>query len=49
VYTFFNHPVFDRIDPDAEILGHDLRDSCNSDDGQVSRIVGGDDGGCGYK
>jgi hypothetical protein len=40
--------IFDRIDPDAEIRGRDLSDSCNnSDDGQVSGNVG-DDGGGGY-
>jgi hypothetical protein len=36
--------MFDRIDPDAEISGPDLSDSCsNSDDGQVSGNVGGGD------
>jgi hypothetical protein len=38
--------IFDSTDPDAEICGTDLRDSCsNSGDGQASAYVGGDDGG----
>jgi hypothetical protein len=48
---------FDRIDPDGKVSGPDLSDSCNSDDCQASKNVGGDDGGndgasggcsCGY-
>jgi hypothetical protein len=43
--------IFDRIDPDAEISGPGLSDSCNSDDDQVNANVGGgnsgnEDGGC---
>jgi hypothetical protein len=42
--------IFHHIDPDAKICGPDLSDSCiNSDDGQVSGNIGGNDGGgCGY-
>jgi hypothetical protein len=42
------HNIFDHIDPDAEICGPVLSDSCsNSDDGQASANVGGDDDGGG--
>jgi hypothetical protein len=38
------HNIFYHIDPDAEICGPVLSDSCsNSDDGQGSANVGGDD------
>jgi hypothetical protein len=38
--------IIDCIDPDAEISGPDLSDSCsNSDDSQASGNVGSGDGG----
>jgi hypothetical protein len=37
--------IFDRTDPDAEISGPHMSDSCsNSNDGQASANVGGDNG-----
>jgi hypothetical protein len=38
--------ITDHVDPDAKIRGPDLSDSgSNSDDGQASANVGGDNGG----